>query len=186
MQDKTILELLKARDEKALRMLTDSCGKQCRRLAARLLHSEQDAEEVWSDALLQLWNAVPPAEPRDLRAYLYTIVRNLCKKRLEHDTAQKRGGGVSALSLEALPESAQPKRNAVEETVGEILLNEAVNRFLRTLSPDACTIFIQRYGNGRSIAEIAALYEITGNKVALSLMRTRVKLKKFLKEEGWL
>ncbi len=186
MNDRQILDLFFARDEAALAAVSKQYGRACRNLAAHLLHSEQDAEEVLNDALMQIWNAIPPARPDNFYAYLTTVVRNLCYKRLDQRNAQKRGGGQAALSLENLPEHAQPARNAVEETVGAIFLNDAVNRFLQSLSPDACTIFVQRYGNGKSIAEIADMYQISRNKAALSLMRTRIKLKKYLNEEGWL
>ena len=186
MTDRQILTLLQKRDESALRALTAQYGGACKKLAMRILHSEQDAEEVWNDALLQVWSAVPPAAPKSFGAYLHTTVKRLSLNRAEQKQAKKRGGGQAALSLENLPEHAQPARNAVEETVGAIFLNDAVNRFLQSLSPDACTIFVQRYGNGKSIAEIADMYQISRNKAALSLMRTRIKLKKYLNEEGWL
>lgn len=56
MNDREILDLLCERDERALSRITRQYGKACRNLAAKLLHSEQDAEEVFNDALMQIWN----------------------------------------------------------------------------------------------------------------------------------
>ena len=165
-------------------MLTDSCGKQCRRLAARLLNSEQDAEEVWSDALLQLWLAIPPAEPDDLGAYLHTCVKRLALNRLEHRQAKKRGGGQTAIPLDTLTPRNQPVAGSIEQLMDERLLDEAIHRFLATLPKETVTIFVHYYGNDRSTREIAEAFHISQSKVTVTLMRTRRKLRKFLDEIG--
>ena len=67
-----------------------------------------------------------------------------------------------------------------------MMLTEAINRFLRTLSADARTIFIARYGSDRTVSEIAEAFCIGKSKVTVSLMRTKRKLWRYLKEEGWL
>jgi len=63
---------------------------------------------------------------------------------------------------------------------------DAINRFLETVSPDARTVFIQRYGNDRPVKEIAEMYRMKQSAVLVSLMRTRKKLRVWLKKEGWL
>ena len=67
--DRQILRLLQSRDETALRELTAQYGTQCRKLACRLLGSEEDAAEVWNDALS------PPKRPTA-------------------DSGKKKGGGL--------------------------------------------------------------------------------------------
>jgi len=141
---------------------------------------------MWNDTLMHIWNAIPPAKPDNLFAYLCTTVRRLSYTRLKQQRAQKRGGGAAAVSLEAMPEQLHPAQRDVEEMIDAAFLKDAVDRFLSTLPDDACTIFVQRYGNGKTIAEIAEMYQISQNKTALSLMRTRIRLKKYLREEGLL
>ena len=65
--DTKLLSLLQARDETALSAIYRQHGKQVLHLAKRILGSEQDAEECVNDALLDLWNSVPPAEPNVIK-----------------------------------------------------------------------------------------------------------------------
>lgn len=185
-EDRQILALFAQRDEKALKAVSKQYGGACRKIAAGILGSEEDAKEVFNDALLNLWNAIPPAEPDDLFAYLCTVVRRLAYQKREKQRAKKRGGGQTALSLDDLPAQRQAAKTSVEQIVDEAMLFESVNRFLETLSPDARTTFLHHYVNGRTIGEIADAFEASYSKVAVSLMRTRMKLRKFLKEEGLL
>jgi len=186
LKDRQILELLCARDERALSELTRQHGKEGLRLAKKILGNEEDAAEVWNDALLHIWNAIPPARPENLAAYLRTAVKRLALQRLEKRTAKKRGGGESPVSLEALPQHMQPAQRTVEQLMEERILDEAVNRFLASLPKETRTIFVHHYGNGSSIREIAEAFGITQSKVAVTLMRTRLKLRQYLNGEGWL
>ena len=186
MNDRQIIALLERRDESALHELTRLYGNACIRLAKRILRSDEDAEEVWNDALLAVWNAIPPAHPDSLAAYLRTSVKHIALHRLEAREAKKRGGGTETLSLEALPEHRQPAKNTVEQLMEARMLDEAVNRFLSQLPEEALTIFVHHYGNHRSLKEIAEAFGISYSKAAVTLMRTRKKLRQYLNEEGWL
>ena len=185
-EDSRILEMLFARDEKALHVLTRQYGRAGRKIAREILHSEADAEEVWNDTLLHLWNAVPPAKPDDLFAYICTIAKRLSLQRLEKRNAIKRGGGQPELSLEAISERHLSAASPVEELMERSMMLDAVNRFLSAQSPDARTIFLEHYGAGKTVSEIAAEFQLTRSKVTVTLMRTRVRLRKYLSEEGWL
>jgi RNA polymerase sigma-70 factor (ECF subfamily) len=186
MDDREILARFAARDESALRILEAQFGDRCREEACRLLGSEQDAEEIVNDALHNLWNAIPPAEPDHLQSYLLRTVRNLCVQRLRTRNAAKRGGGLKELSLDDSGMAAVSAPDSVESALDHALLTEAINRFLRTVSADARTVFVARYGNDRSVAEIAEAFGISQGSVLVSLMRTRKKLWRALKKEGWL
>lgn len=184
--DREIMQRLLARDEAAVRMIAEKYGGACRNIAAQILHSEEDAEEVFNDALLRLWNAIPPEQPENLFAYLCTAVRRLAYQRAEKQQTQKRGSGQTALSLD--DDAALQLRDAEtpETLLDHSLMVDAVNRFLRTLSPQVRAIFIKRYGCGLAVKEIAALYHITQSKVLVTLMRTRNRLRIWLKKEDLL
>ena len=64
--EQQILELFTARDEAALTVLAEQYGGACRKIAAQILGSEQDAEEILNDALLRMWNTIPPHRPVSL------------------------------------------------------------------------------------------------------------------------
>lgn len=185
-EDKEILALFAARDEKALKAVSKRYGGACRHIAHEILHSEEDAREVFNDALFSLWNAIPPAKPDDLFAYLCTVVRRLAYQKREKQRAKKRGGGLPELSLEDAPAQQLAAKVSVEQLMEDAVLTDTVNRFLATLTPDARTIFLHRYVSGKTVGEIAEAFEISYSKVAVTLLRTRTKLRKFLNGEGWL
>ena len=186
MDDQRILDLFAQRDETALRELSGKYGGACRNIAANILGSEEDAKEVFNDAMLNLWNAIPPAKPDDLFKYLCAAVRKLAYDRLDAQNAKKRGGGKRPVSLDDETVHQIPAQETVESVLNESLMLDAINRFLETVSPDARTVFIQRYGNDRPVKEIAEMYRMKQSAVLVSLMRTRKKLRVWLKKEGWL
>ena len=104
MDDRELLRGLQARDATALTALETIYGGYCHAVAYHILGSREDAEEIVNDALAAAWNAIPPAQPRSLRAYLGKLTRNLALKRVRFDAAQKRGGGESAAVYEELSE----------------------------------------------------------------------------------
>ena len=185
MSDDAIIALLEQRDETALLFIEQQYGSAGRHIAAKIVGSDEDAQEVFQDTLLRIWNAIPPEHPQNLFAYLCTVLRRLSYNKREKIIAEKRGGGQQALALDELDEVTAGSQD-VENIVSERLLQEAVNQFLAGLKPEAQAIFIQRYGNLRSVAFIADAYDISESKVKVSLMRTRKKLHSFLKKEGLL
>src|SRR5699024_1694314 len=102
MEDQEILGLLEKRSEQALGEVERRYGALCLGLARRLLGRAEDAEECVNDAYLRLWNAVPPAKPQSLGAYLCRIVRNLALRRIDRQGARCRCGESYALALEEL------------------------------------------------------------------------------------
>lgn len=185
MTDDAIVSLLERRDESALCAIERQYGGAGRNIAAQILGNEQDAQEVFQDTLLRLWNAIPPERPENLFAYLCTVLRRISYNRREKQLAEKRGGGQQALVLDELCEITADSQN-VEEAVTEHLLDEAVNSFLAVSKPEARAVFIQRYGNQRSVEQIAEMYGISESKVKVTLLRMRKKLRAYLTKEGLL
>jgi len=185
MTDEAIISMLEKRDETALRAIEQQYGGAGRNIASQILGNEEDAQEVFQDTLLRLWNAIPPEHPENLFAYICTVLRRISYNRREKQMAEKRGGGQQAFVLDELREITASGEN-VEATVEEHLLDDAVNHFLAGLKPDARSVFIQRYGNQRTVPQIAELYEMSESKVKVTLMRTRKKMQAYLKKEGLL
>ena len=80
MEDEEIMDLFFSRSEQAIRELDTKYGKICHKLSYNILNNRRDAEECVNDAYLGAWNAIPPARPDPLLAYLVKIVRNLSLK----------------------------------------------------------------------------------------------------------
>lgn len=185
MDEREILALLEARSETALDRLTERYAPLCRQIAREILDSPEDAEECWNDALLRLWNSVPPVKPVSLSAYLCKIVRNEALGRLRREHAQKRGGKNYILALDELQECL-PSRNSTEELVDALALRKAIEDFLWRLPPRDCEAFLQRYFYVRPVKEIAKALGSTRVAVSASLSRSRKKLSAYLTKEGFL
>ncbi len=181
MDDKHILELFGQRDEAALHEVGQTYRALCMTVAYNILGNRQDAEECFNDALLRIWNAIPPAAPESIGAYLLTAVRNAARNRLERANAEKRGGGAVAEALEEL-EGCLPGAHG-EQMLDSLVLREAINRFLGTLSPGARSVFLRRYWMCLTVEEVAAESGKSVGSVQMSLARTKRKLKAFLRKE---
>ena len=72
------------------------------KIAMNILNSSEDSEECVNDAYLAAWNSIPPNRPEKLSAYLGRLTRNLSLNRYKSNTAERRGGGEFALSLDEL------------------------------------------------------------------------------------
>lgn len=185
MDDHQIILLFHRRNEEAIAETAKKYGSVCKMTAGKILSNEQDVEECVNDALMQAWNAIPPQCPSNLAAFLVTITRNIALNRWKHEQRFKRGGGQITLVLEELSDCIHSSED-VEEAIDKRLLVRSVETFLDSLSYDARTIFVQRYIAMLSVSEIAEKYQLSKSKVKVTLMRVRKRLRKYLKQEGWL
>ena len=183
MHDEDILDMLFDRSEHAVTILRQKYGPLCRAIAGKLLLDPQDAEEVVNDTYLALWNAIPPARPGNLAAYIAKTIRNLALDRLAYTSAQKRRGTTVALQeLEGvLHNGGNP-----EQVLGEKELAESIRRFLETQDPESRDMFLRRYWFFDSIDEISKRFAVSASGVKNRLYRIRIKLKEHLVREGFM
>ena len=183
MDDSAIIELFFARSEQAIRELDGKYGKTCHRLSYNILHNSQDAEECVNDAYLGAWNAIPPARPNPLLAFLCRIVRNLSLMRYHADRAAKRGGGSYTVALEEL-EGCLASPQTVEGNMEEQELIRLIEDFLDTLSPENRVLLMRRYWFSDSYGEIAARTGLSEKNVSVRLTRIRKQLRHYFEERG--
>lgn len=183
MTDEMIIGLYFDRNEKAIEETDKAYGRYFRYIARGILNSDEDSREVVNDTYMKAWNTIPPERPVALKAFLGRITRQLSINRLEQNNAQKRGGGQYFLALDELKECVSD--NNPTDAAESVALQEALNKFLRSLSPDARRVFIRRYWHTHSVSEIAKDLRMSESKVKSMLMRTREKLKKHLEKEGF-
>ncbi len=180
MDDNKIIKLFFERSEDAIISFAEKYGAYCHTVAYGILRDEGDTEECVNDAYLKLWNAIPPNEPENLKAFGARAVRNTALDMLDKRTAQKRSGAELALDelAEILPSS--------EPDIGtQLALSDAVGRFVGTLHTDARRMFLCRYWYFMSVEEIAQKWKVSESKVKMSLLRSRQKMKKYLEREGF-
>ena len=184
MEDSRILELFNARDESAIEEAAHRHGGLCRALALRVLGDVRDAEECVSEMLLAVWNSVPPQVPRNLEAYLVTLLRRAATDRLRSMTRLKRGGSQIAETLDELAEVIPAKDN-VESEVDRRALTAALRSFLDGLPEASRQIFMERYYFNAPVRTIAERHRMQVSAVNVQLHRIRKKLKKHLEKEGF-
>ncbi len=184
MEDSQIIALFLERSEQAIAELDRKHGAAARKAAANIQGDRQDAEECVNDALLGVWNSIPPQRPRSLLAYVCRIARNLAINRYRANTAQKRNAGYE-LVLDELAECI-PSGADVETELEARELTEAIDRFLAALSREDRFLFVRRYWFADPVAELAALTGGSPGRVSVRLFRLREKLRKKLTKEGLL
>lgn len=184
MQDAQIIQLYWDRDEQAIPATAGKYGAYCAAIAKNILCSREDAEECLNDTWLRAWNAMPPHRPECLSAFLGKIVRNLSLNRYHHNTAEKRGGGQTALVLDELAELVCDT-DTVEQALDQQALTAALNAFLGALSTQKRAIFLRRYWYFDQVRDIADRFGLTQNQVSVTLSRLRAKLRVYLLERGF-
>lgn len=181
MQDREIVALFFARDERALVQVQQQYGGYCRAIAMRILRCSEDAEECVNDTWRQLWMAIPPHCPEQLATFAGKITRRLSLNRAKERERDKRGGGEIPLALDELAECLPDTGG---EAVDDMILRDALNAFVRRLPRRQQRVFLQRYWYLCPIAEIARDNDMRESAVKMSLLRTREKLKQYLEKEG--
>lgn len=180
--DKHILELLKSRSEHAIRELERKYGGACMKVALNITASHQDAEECVNDAMLAVWNSVPPEEPDPLGAYVCRITRNIAVDKMRHETAQKRRTNHSA-ALDELADGIGV--DDVSESLSASELTAEINGFLARLDAESRIMFVRRYYYGDAVRDIAKRLRLPARAVSVKLFRVREKLGEILKEKGY-
>lgn len=184
MNDAQIIELFFARDERAIQESMYSYGNYCRKIAESILQNSADAEETVADTWLKAWETIPPQKPKYLRLYLGKITRNLALSTYRKNSAYCRGGGQVELALEELGECICSE-GSPEQWVDMQALKDAMNGFLITEPAMRRTVFLRRYFYMEEISDIACRYGLKESNVRMMLARTRKRLGKFLKQEGY-
>lgn len=185
MHDEEILILLARRDQQAVQEAQKKYGAYCMKVAGRFLASHEDCEECVNDALMGFWHTDAARLQGRLKQFLSASVRNAALDLCRRSTAQKRCGAETAVVLDELAECVSAP-GTPEETIMVEELGTAIDRFLAAQSRRDRSVFLCRYYFAETTSEIAARYSLRESNVLVILSRMRKKLKKFLKQEGYL
>lgn len=146
-------------------------------IGARLgdgLKARLSAEDIWQDALLVAWRSRAQCEWRGIRAYrryMLSVIENRIRDSAGHFSAQKRGSGRLAASIEndSIPPpvvSTTPSRVAsyAEEA-------SALRKALDELPEDLRAVVFLRIFEERSVKEVAEELELGESAVKHRLRR---------------
>ena len=180
MDDRAIIGLFFARDERAIAEFERAYGALCRKIAADITGDRLTAEECLNDACLRLWNAIPPENPASLRAYAAKIVRNLALNRLERERTAKRNAVLT--ELDGIADAAGvPFDDALAESDA---LAKTIDRFLAGRTKIEVIVFTRRYFSGESGRDISRATGLSPVKISRMLKRLRRDLAEELKKGG--
>ncbi|MBR5474322.1 MAG: sigma-70 family RNA polymerase sigma factor [Lachnospiraceae bacterium] len=182
MEDRKIIDLLFAREERAVVAMREKYGRLLRQIAFNVLEDTEDALECENDTYLGAWRRIPPERPQHLSAYLCRIVRNTALKKYRDDHRKKRDQKHN-IPLEELMECLSSEN--LETTWSAKHLGECINAWLATLDGRSRSLFLRRYWFGDSVKVLAREFGFSTNRVSVQLFRLRNELKTFLEKEGY-
>ena len=184
MRDDEIVKLFWERNEQAIAEAKRQYTQYCLYIAENVLHDRQDSEECLNDVLLQAWKSIPPERPMNLKAYLGKLTRNAAVGCLRKKCAAKRIPAGMMTPLDELEEVVGD--SDVESAIQAEELSHLISFFLRSVREEERNVFLRRYWYYDSVKEIQDRYGFGKSKVTVMLKRTRDKLAKYLKKEGYL
>ena len=184
MDDSKIVDLYLIRDESAISQTAQKYGRLLRNVAYGIVEDLHTAEECENDTYMAAWNSIPPHEPRNyLFAFLARITRHIALDFCKERSRLKRSAFICELSSEL--EQCIPAPDDMQRRIDAMVLCDAINAFLATLSDEKRNIFMRRYWYMDSIASISRNYGLTQSKVKSMLFRSRNQLREYLEKEGY-
>lgn len=185
MNDAQIVELYWQRDESAVTVTQEKYNTYLLKIAYNILNNHEDSEESVNDTYLAAWNSIPPQKPAVLSTYLGKLTRRISISLFRRKNADKRQGGEFALSFSEMEDVMEGNMEPEKEIEAQIL-GELLNKFLRSLKSDERRTFIGRYYYMDPLKEVAAYCGMSEGKAKTMLFRTRMKLKEYLRKEGFM
>ena len=184
LSDEAIISLYWDGDRKAITETDFKYGKYLYTIIYNILHDKLDCEECLNDTYLGAWNAMPPARPQVLKAFLVTISRRIAIKRY-HKLRQK--GAVPSEMTVALAEVEDfiAENSSAEEAFDAKQLGQIISCFVRSLPQRQRYIFISRYYAAEPIDTIAKELVLSRSMIHKELAAIRTALKETLESEGY-
>ncbi|MBQ4641618.1 MAG: sigma-70 family RNA polymerase sigma factor [Oscillospiraceae bacterium] len=184
LDDETIVELYWERDEKAIGETDFKYRNYLYSVAYNALHDRLDSEECLNDTYLGAWNAIPPARPNVLKAFLTTITRRIAIKRYHHKSRQRVIPSEMTVSLSEL-EAFVAGDGDVSAAFDAKRLGQIISDFVRSLSPRRQFLFMSRYYVADPIDTIAKDLGLSRSTVNKELAAIRRALQEKLESEGY-
>lgn len=140
-------------------------------LARWLLRHDQDAQDAVQDAFLRAYRSFERFRGGDGRAWLLTIVRNVCFSRLRE---QQRTGGAEAFDDNAHGVTQDPAE--ANATVWREMRGDLLRAALERLAPEYREVLVLHEIEGLAYRDIAEVAGIPIGTVMSRLSRARQKL----------
>ena len=182
MEDRQIIDLLFARDERGLTCTEEKYDPLYRSILRRALSDPSDIDECANDVLMGIWNSIPPNYPNHFPSYICRIARRIGINRFKHNTRQKRNAECDVLLSEL--EGCIPAPDLLQARQETMQLRQVLNTFLQELDPQTRVLFLRRYYYLESVKSLAQRFGVSANYVSVRLHRARAALRTLLEKEG--
>lgn len=166
--------------ETEVQALQQHYGSYCAAIVSRILSDPRDQEECLNDVWLRVWKSYDTHSPANLKGWLGSIARNCAITRLMQLGRQNR------LLEDCAAELIFALDNGPAEQMESKLLGEAISTFLHKQPKANRIVFLRRYWYADSVEQAAAHAGWSVSKTKTTLFRMRIKLKNYLKKEGFL
>ena len=184
LSDEEIIELYWKRNEEAIAQTDIKYGKYLLTIAYNIVHDRQDSEECLNDTYVGTWNAIPPARPTALRAFLTTIMRRIAINRYYSNQKATRVPSEMTVALSEI-EAFTDDGTSVEQEADARRIGQVISRYLRTLTKRQRYIFMSRYYVASTVDSIASSLHVSRSTVNKQLALMRKGLKQALESEGY-
>ncbi len=185
MSDEAIIKLFWERNERAIKETDIKYRRYLHKIAYNILYDDLDCEECLNDTYLGAWNAIPPAKPNVLKAFLAVIARRSAIDRYRISLRKRSVPSEMTVALSELEEFTESQRNT-ETDFDAVMLGQMLSGFIRSLPERRQIIFVGRYYYAYPIDAIAKKLGLSRSTVHKELAAIRGELKEKLKKEGYI
>jgi RNA polymerase sigma-70 factor (ECF subfamily) len=180
--EKALIRAAQGGDAEAFEQLVRSYDQSVLRMAVNLLHSQEDARDVYQEAFLRVYRKLPQFRfDCSFSTWLYRIVANLCLDQIRKRKVRKEeGSAVTTASGEMdrfqfLPEhraDVDPQRQLMSSEV-----SDRINAVLDTLTPRERLVFEMRHYQGMRLRAIGESLGVTEEAAKNCLFRATQKMR---------
>lgn len=184
MSDADIIELYWQRDEQAIKETDIKYKSFLLSVAQNIVHDVRDSEECLNDTYVGAWNAMPPARPTVLQAFLATIMRRIAINRYKANRRHKCVASELTVSLSDLEDMLADEDDVSAEMQAKELA-AAISRYVRALPDRQMAIFVDRFYMADPLMKIAQEVGCSLATVKREIATIKDGLKKHLESEGY-
>lgn len=185
MSDELIVELYWQRDEQAIKETDIKYKSFLLSVAINIVHDMCDSEECLNDTYIGAWNAIPPARPVALQAFLGAIMRRTAIDRFRANNRQKRVASEFTVSLSELEDFIADDGDMNAEIEAKEL-GKIISNYVRSLSDRQMYIFVGRYYFAEPIAKICEELGCSISTAKREIKAIKNGLKEKLESEGFI
>lgn len=188
--DRALIVRAQQGDRNAFEALVQRYDRDVLRLALNLLHSQEDARDVYQEAFLKVYRNLHTFRlDSSFYTWLYRIVTNVCLDHLRRrrsrpedqapmtDSELRNDGPVRDFFDRQADSAASPEQSLLGQEIGQ-----RIDRALESLSPRERMIFELKHKQGLKLRAIGEVLGTTEETVKNSLFRATRKLRAQLAE----